>query len=188
MIKQNEDRCLILANKSEKQEERATMSIDIYPPNNVCQSRLSTSSFREAEPEDPHDVLQEAKNVIPEREEEESNEDLLESMEMNELESSDPRILEKLSHLPGRVQAEIVEAVKHLRMTAWSLCELKQSDVLALYEFCPENETPISSRVTRIPAEHERVVREEIEKDACCWDNYTFLLGLVFSRRYGNEQ
>lgn len=66
-------------------------------------------------------------------------------MEEEELESSDPCVLEKHTYLPGRGQAEIAEAQKHLGVTTWSLDDLKPSDFLALFEFSLEKKTPIFS-------------------------------------------
>lgn len=135
LIEQNEDKGLVLAYNPEEQAERAIMSVEIGSPDDISHIEPNTFSFQQAKHTDPQDVPEEARNLMSRQEKEKSYKDLTKSTQEEEIEPFDPCILETLSHLPGRVHAEIAEALSHLGLTMQSLDELKPSDVSALHEF-----------------------------------------------------
>lgn len=68
----------------------------------------------------------------------------------------------KLSNLPEDVQEEIISILGDSGAVAWSLDDLRPSDVPVTQNFELETETPIHSRAPNLPPRHATVVRPEL--------------------------
>ena len=84
----------------------------------------------------------------------------------DEEENKDEReglLLSKLSHIEKENADRIIGSIKNMRITAWSLDDLRHADVPVSHSFELTEDTPISHAARRLPPRHNAVVREEID-------------------------
>ena len=70
----------------------------------------------------------------------------------------------KVGHLPDSVSREVFRSLYDSGIIAWSLDDLRPAETPLEHSFALKAETPIHTRVRRLPPRHDDVVREEIDK------------------------
>lgn len=102
---------------------------------------------------------------LVELDEEEPESDSEDEEEDDAEEEQDSLLRSKLCHIMKEEADRIVESIKARGIAAWSLDDLRPSDVPVSHSFELVDPTPISHSARRLPPpKHNEVVREELEK------------------------